>query len=144
MSKSSLPDKLILVSFDIVNMFANIDSEKWEMEAVRSLSDSRSSKNPSNECKMEGLEIFLLNNNSRFANIHLQQTNGTATATRNTCSYSDVAISHLDRIINKKRATKFAECFYFGRYLDDCLVLWCGDISIKFPYKISYIISIKC
>ena len=48
-------------------MFANIDCEKWEMEAVRSLLDSRSSKNPSNECITEGLEICLLNNNSRFA-----------------------------------------------------------------------------
>ena len=38
-SKSSLPDNLILLSLDIVNMFANIDSER-EMEAVRSLLDS--------------------------------------------------------------------------------------------------------
>ena len=55
-SKSSLPDNLILVSLDIANMFSNIDSER-EMEAVRSLLDSRSSKSPSNKCMMEGLEI---------------------------------------------------------------------------------------
>ena len=77
-SKSSLLDNLILVSLNIANMFSNIDNER-EMEAVRSLLDSRSSKSPSNKCMMEGLEICLLNNNSRFANIHLQQTNDTAT-----------------------------------------------------------------
>ena len=43
------------------------------MEAVRSLLDPRSLKNPSTECIMEGLEICLLHNNSGFANIHLLQ-----------------------------------------------------------------------
>ena len=52
-NKSSLPDKLILVSFDIINMFPNIDKERG-MEAVRSLLDSRFSQNPSTECIMEG------------------------------------------------------------------------------------------
>ena len=47
----------------------------------------------------------------------------------NSCSYSNIAIKHLDKIINEKRATRFQECFYFGRYRDDCLVLWCGDIE---------------
>ena len=91
------------------------------MEAVRSLLDSRSSQNPSTECIMEGLEICLLNTNSRFANIHLLQTNGTATGAPNSFSYSDIAISHLDKINNEKRATQFQECFYFGRYGDNCL-----------------------
>ena len=76
-NKSSLPDKLILVSLDIVNMFANMD---WKRNGSGTfIINSRSSNNPSNECVMEGLEICLLNNNSHFANIHLQQTNDTAT-----------------------------------------------------------------
>ena len=72
---------------------------------------------------------FLLNNNSRFADIHLLQINGTATGAPNFCSYSDIVISQLDKIINEKRASKFQECFYFSRYRDDCLVLWCEDIE---------------
>ena len=47
----------------------------------------------------------------------------------NSYSYSDISISHLVKIINEKRATQFYECFYFGGYPDDCLVLWCGDIG---------------
>ena len=102
-------------------MLPNIDNETG-MKAVFSLLDFRSAKNPSAECIMEGLEIFLLYNNSRFANIHLMQINGTGIGPQNSCSYSNVAISHLDNIINKKIATQFQECFYFGRYRDDCLV----------------------
>ena len=88
---------------------------------------SSSSKNPSTECIMEGLEICLLNNNSRFANIHLLQANGTATGAPNSFSVFDIAISHLNKIINKKRATQFQEYFYFGRYHDNYLIIWCGD-----------------
>ena len=109
-------------------MFSNIDNER-EMEALHSLLDSRSSKNPSTEYIMEGLEICLLHNNLGFANIYQLQTNGTATGATNSCSYSDIAISHLDKIINARRAVQFQECFYFGRYRGDCLVLWCGDIE---------------
>ena len=49
---NKLPDELILVSFDIINMLPNIENEGG-MEAVRSLLNSRSSKNPSPECVME-------------------------------------------------------------------------------------------
>ena len=35
--------------------------------------------------------------------------------------------NYLDKIINGKRATQFEECFYFGRYRDDCFILWCRD-----------------
>ena len=128
MNKSNLPDKLILVSFDIINMFPIIDNERG-MEAVHSLLDSASSKNQSAECIIEGLEICLLHNNPRFVDIHILQTNGTASGAPNSCSYSDIAFSHLDKIINEKRAPQFQECFYFVRYRNDCLVLWCGNIE---------------
>ena len=78
---------------------------------------------------MEGLEIFLLNNKSRFANIHLLQRNGTATGAPNSCSYSDIVFSHLDKIIYGKRATQFHECFYFSRYQEYRLVLYCSDVK---------------
>ena len=124
-NKSSSPDKLILALFDIDNMLLNIDNGRG-IKAVCSL-DSSSSKNPSTERIMKGLEICLLNNKSSFGNIHLLQTNGIATGAPKLCSYSNIAISHLD--IKEKRATHFQECFYFGIYHDDCLVSWCGDIE---------------
>ena len=56
---NKLPDKLILVSFDIINMLPNLENEGG-MEAVRSLLDSRSSKNPSTECVMERIKKFFV------------------------------------------------------------------------------------
>ena len=109
-NKSSLPDKLILVPFDMINMFPNIDNERG-MGAVSLLLEFRSSKNPSRECVMEGLKICLLKNNSRSANIQLQQINNTAIVELNSGSYSDIAINQVDKIINEKTATQFQECF---------------------------------
>ena len=71
----------------------------------------------------------MLNNQSYFASIHVLQAHDTGTGAPNSCSYSNIAISHVDKIINKKRGTQFEECFYFGRYRDDCFVLWCRDIE---------------
>ena len=48
---------------------------------------------------------------------------------------SDKAISHLIKIINEKRATQFQECFYFGRYHNNYLVLWCRDIEKLYYHK---------
>ena len=110
-------------------MFPTIDNERG-MGAVRSLLDLKSSQNPSAECVMEGLKICFLNNNSRFSNINLLLTNGTATGAPNSSSYSDITISQLDKITNEKRATQFQECFYFGRYRDDYLVLWCEGFMV--------------
>ena len=127
-SKSSLPDKLILALLDIVNMFPNIDSERG-LGAECSLLDASSSNNPSTECIMEGLEIYLFKDNSRFVYIHLLQTDGTATRAPDSCSYSNIAISHLDKIINEKSSSQIQECFYFSKYHDEFLVLYCGDIE---------------
>ena len=76
-SKGSLPDS------SFVNVFPNIDNEK-EMEAVHSLLDPRSSKNPTTQYITEGPEISFLNS---FAYTNPLQTNCTATEAPNSCSY---------------------------------------------------------
>ena len=80
-------------------MYITNTNNERVMEAVRFLLNSRSLKNLSTECIMEGTKICLLNNNSCFANIHLLQTNGTATGAQNSCSYFDIGTTHLDNII---------------------------------------------
>ena len=91
-------------------MFPNINSERG-VEAVHPLLDPRYLKNPSTKCIMEGREICLLNNNSRFAKIPLPQTNCTVNGAPNSSSYSDIAIINLDKFINEKRATQFQYAF---------------------------------
>ena len=53
-------------------------------------------------CIIEGLKICLYNNDSKFYQDHLLQTKWTATAASNSCSYSDLAIHRLDKLINNE------------------------------------------
>ena len=70
---------------------------------------------------------MLYNNNSIFDKNHLLQTNGTATGVPNSCSYSDIAINRIGQLIEQEQANNFKELFFFGRYRDDCFVLWNGS-----------------
>ena len=48
------------------------------------------------------------------------------------------------RLLMKKKATKFHECFSFGRYRDDSLVLWCRNIEkLKKLHKMLNILDKK-
>ena len=122
---NGLPNNAILVPFDIVNMFPNIDNAKG-IEAVKLALQKRHIKKPSTDCIIEGLKICLYNNNSKFDQDHLLQTNGTATGAPNSCSYSDLAIYRLDELIKNEKINNFHELFFYGRYRDDCYVIWVG------------------
>ena len=76
-----MPNDAILGSFDIVNMFPNIDNIKG-IKAVKLALRNRPSQKSSTECIIEGLEICLYNINSRFDQDHLLQTNRTATGSQ--------------------------------------------------------------
>ena len=76
-----MPNDTILDSFDIVNMFPNIDNIKG-IKVVKLALRKRPSQKPSTECIIEGLEICLYKNNSRFDQDHLLQTNRTATGSQ--------------------------------------------------------------
>ena len=77
-------------------------------------------------CLLEGLTLCLYNNNSVFNGSNLLQTNGTATGAPNSCSYSDLAVEPIDESIFEERDKNFNELKYYGRFRDDCLVLWNG------------------
>ena len=105
-NEKGIPAEIILVSFDIVNMFLSIDNVKG-MAAVRLALKTRDSNKPSTECVLERLQICLYNNNSVFDTNHLLQTNGTATGAPNSFSYSDIAINRLDQLIEQEQANNF-------------------------------------
>ena len=102
LNMNNLPENVTLVSFDIINMFPSIDNKKG-MKAVENALGNRLNQVPSIPCVMEGLEICLFHNNSKFNKDHLLQTNGTATGAPDSCSYSDLAIELLDKHRDKKR-----------------------------------------
>ena len=99
-NEKGIPDEIILVSFDIVNMFPSIHNVKG-MDAVRLALNTRDSNKPSTECVLEGLEICLYNNDSIFDRNHLLQTNGTATGALN------IAINRFDQLIEQEQAHNF-------------------------------------
>jgi len=56
----------------------------------------------------------------------LIQNNGAATGAPNSCSYSDLALEPIDQSIFEAKVVSFNELFFYGRYRDDCIVLWLG------------------
>ena len=73
---------------------------------VKTILESRSIKQPSTQCIIEGLELCLFNNNSIFANDNLLQT---ATGAPNSCSYADIAVSVVDDAVFEKMNSSYTE-----------------------------------
>ena len=123
---NELPNYTILVSYEIFNVFPNIDTIKG-IETIQLALQSRPSQKPFADCILQGLEICLYNNNSKFNWDHLLQTKGTVTGALNYCSYSDLAIHRLDKLINSKRNNNFGKLFFHGRYPNNYFVVWNGS-----------------
>ena len=64
-NETGIPEEIIIVPLDIVNMFLSIDNVKG-MNAARLALNTRDSNKPSTECVLDGLEICLYNDNSIF------------------------------------------------------------------------------
>ena len=86
-----LTEIFMLVSFDIVNMFHNIDYES-DLEAVKNALKAREEQFPPTFCIIEGLKLSLKCNNSVFIKKHFLQNDGTAQGPHISCSYGDTAI----------------------------------------------------
>ena len=72
-----LPLNFILVSFDIINMFPNIDNNLG-LSSVKKYLDLCSKNIPLTNCLLEALELCLICNNSIFNNENYFQIDGTA------------------------------------------------------------------
>ena len=76
-NEKGIPDEIILVSFDIVNMFPSTDNVTG-MDAVRLALNKTDSNKPSTECVLEGLEnciiaILYLLKTTFYKQMELQQ-----------------------------------------------------------------------
>ena len=128
LNDQGLPPGTFLASLDVISMFPNIDNERG-LHTLRSILNKRKIKKPSTSCITDGLRLCLYNNNSVFNNKHFIQTNGTATGAPNSCSYSDLAVKPIDDAIFSAQKTLFKDLHFYGRYRDDCLILWLGPQS---------------
>ena len=128
-NNKGLPSEALLVSLDVENMFPSIDNNRG-LETLKKKLDRRVIKSPPTECLVEALEIILTSNNSVFNKEHLIQTNGTATGSKNSCSYSDLALEPIDEHIYQAQNSMFSEVLTYYRFRDDCFLIWNGPTHL--------------
>ena len=108
----------ILVSFDIINMFPNIDNNLG-LSFVKKYLDL-CSKNIRTNCLLEALELCLTCNNSIFNNDNYLQIDDTAQEPHMSCPYADIAKADFD----KEALEYHLSPTMWKRFRDDVFVLW--------------------
>ena len=114
------PEGTLLVSWDVVSMFPNIDNNLG-LTAVRKALDSRNSLVPSTNCILEAVKICLVSNHSVFKDKFFLQIHGTAMGPKNACSYADLAMGEID--FKAKFCGPLRPSLWW-RYRDDVFDLW--------------------
>ena len=94
-------------------MYPIIDNDRGNA-VVRNALETRANMSPSTDCILEGLEICLKCNNSRFSSQNLLQLNGTATGAPNSCSYADLVVFNIDKNVLQAKRNTYHEMRYFG------------------------------
>ena len=117
-NKSVLSENCVLESFDVVNMFPNIDNKSGLLSVKEVLTDSNFDADSTQFIK-DALEICLTCNNSRFNHCALR-TNGTAQGPDIYCSYADIAMAKYDSLANKFHLKPGV----WKRFRDYVFVLW--------------------
>ena len=113
------PKESLLVSWDVVAMFPNIDNHLG-INAITEALNSRTTNFPSTDCIVEAVKICLQHNNSQFKDENFLQIHGTAMGPKNACSYADVAMG----VIDKKAKSGIIKPNLWWRYRDDIFDLW--------------------
>ena len=114
------PEGTLLVSWDVVSMFPNIDNQLG-LTAVRKALNARENQLPSTNCILEAVEICLKSNHSVFKENSFLQIHGTAMGPKNACSYADLAMGEIDFQAKFSGPIKPA---LWWRYRDDVFDLW--------------------
>ena len=114
-----LPLNYILVSFDIINMFPNIDNNLG-LSSVRKYLDLCSKNIPPTNCLLEALELCLSCNNSIFNSENYLQADGTAQGPHMSCSYADIAMADFDKEASEYHLTPTM----WKRFRDYIFALW--------------------
>ena len=114
-----LPLNSILVSFDIINMFPNIDYNLG-LSSVKKYLDLCSKNIPPTNCLLAALELCISCNNFIFNNENYLQTDGTAQGPHMSCSYADIAMADFDKEASEYHFTPTR----WKRFRDDIFVLW--------------------
>ena len=150
---SPFPAGTLLTLWDVISTYPSIDNEVGLATCKEAL-DRRVKLSPSTECLLEAIKTTLECNNSTFNKKHYRQNRGTAMGPHNVCSYTDLAMTVIDRKILdvNKRPNDVLFSSDWSRFHDDCFSIWFESIpallnftewlnslsnSIKFTVKYS-------
>ena len=118
-NQSMLFENCVLVRFDVVNVFPNIDNKSGLLSVKEALTNSNFDID-STQCIADALEIYLACNNSKFNHQHFLKTDGTAQGLHMSCSYADIAMAKYDSLANNFHVKPSV----WKRFRDDIFVLW--------------------
>ena len=114
------PEGTLLVSWDVVSTFPNIDN-KLGLTAVKKALNTRDRPVPSTKCILEAVEICLKSNHSVFKGKFFLQVHGRAMSPKNAFSYADLAMGEIDY---KAKFCGPIKPALWWRYRDDVFDLW--------------------
>ena len=114
-AKGPLPERSLLVSWDVVSMFPNID-KNLGISVVKRALNSRSVNIPSTDCLVEAVEICLRVNNYQFSSQSFVQKHGTTIGPKNASSYADLVMGVIDE---KAKFGGSLKLMLWWRYRDD-------------------------
>ena len=113
-----LSENCVLVSFDVMNMFPNIDNKSGLLSVNEALTDINFDVD-STQCTADALKICLTCSNFKFNHQHFLQIDGTAQGPHVSCSYSDIAMTKYDSLADNFHLKPSV----WKRFRDDIFVL---------------------
>ena len=114
-----LTDTFVLVSLDVVNMFANIDNRSG-LESAKNISIAHKFDMDSTQCIVKALEISLACRKSKIIDQNFLKRDGTGQVPHISCSYAGIAMAKYDSLTNEFHLKP-----KIGKVLrNDILTLW--------------------
>ena len=101
-NKSMLSENCFLVSFELVNMFPNIDNKSGSLSVKEAFTDGNFDVD-STQCIVDASEICLTCTNCKLNHQHFLKTDGTTQGRHRSCSFPDIAMVKYDSFANNFR-----------------------------------------
>ena len=136
----SIDEQYLLVTFDVENLYTNIDHELGREAIEYWLSKHRDKVNArfTNSFILDAIKVIQENNTFNFNDKHYIQLNGTAMGTKMAPTYAILVLAYLEEKLymklNNEKGVDFSDFIRknFLRYIDDCFIVWPhskGDIK---------------
>ena len=127
----TVPEGSKLVSFDVVNLYSNIDTELG-LKAIRYWLTKHRQQIPdrfSNEFIIDALQLVIENNVFYFDGCFYSQNKGVAMGTKVAPTYATLVLGYLEKLFYSKVEEKFGTSMKdyivnsWKRFLDDCFLI---------------------